>query len=80
MVLKCVACSLHIMCELQTMLLVLGLLTRCKAHNMILYLFTAIGFPLGGCDLYTCTKVGKGQLFIQKEKQHTKHRIHKNRK
>jgi hypothetical protein len=36
---------------------------------MIPYLFTAIGFPAGGCDRCTCTKIGKGQLYIQKEKQ-----------
>jgi len=41
------------------------------------YLFIAIGFSPGGCDRYTCTKIGKGKLYIQKEKQHTKHRIHK---
>ena len=35
----------------------------------MIYLFTAIGFPPFGCDRYTCTKIRKRQLYIQKEKQ-----------
>jgi hypothetical protein len=45
---------------------------------MIGYLFTAIGFPLGGSGPWTCTKIGKRQHKMgNKTQNNTKHRIHK---
>jgi hypothetical protein len=37
-----------------------------------IYLFIAIRFTPGGSGQETCVKIGKGQLYIQKEKQYTK--------
>jgi hypothetical protein len=43
------------------------ILTR---YDMIRYLFTAIGFPPGGSDRYTRTKVGKRHLYAKAETIH----------
>jgi hypothetical protein len=43
-------------------------------------LFTAIGFPPGGSGQYTGTKIGKKQLYTNREKLHKtiqEQRIHK---
>jgi hypothetical protein len=47
---------------------------------MMWYLFSAVGFPLGGIGQETCTKIGKRQLCTKGETVHKtlqKHIIHK---
>ena len=47
---------------------------------MIWYLFTAVGFLPGGTVRWTCTKIGKRQLYTEGDTIHKtvpKHRIHK---